>query len=329
MEPKFFLFTRTLSLAKAIVHCTLQGVFIPLLSTFWVSKRNDSKWFKGYVLYINFLALLQTSVEVLQAFYAMESAASIQGFFIYRCWRIFKQRLLPIAPFLILCVGGMISGIMVAAYLWEHGSTYQSQITTAVWIFSSFVLDLSMTTTTVVFLYRSHTGLREHENVFNTIWQVTWASATPPLLIMVVPIVDKYIAPTPTHAATFFALGISGKFFVLSLMLNLVGRGYIREKLELAVKQSHSLNVSPEISAPVFIPGDSDLELETRHSVRNAALVQGPDLAEEPFVIGYHNSVASKIFKPARDGDFNSQASVCERSTSSIYPPMSMSTARV
>ncbi|KAG8739329.1 hypothetical protein FRC12_016361 [Ceratobasidium sp. 428] len=94
-----------------------------------------------------------------------------------------------------------------------------------------------MTITSVVYLLRSRTGLSEHDGIFNAVWQVIWASAAPPLLIMTVPVVAQFLNLGPWHPAILVPAGMSGKLFLLSLMISVLGRGYIREKLSIQSAQ--------------------------------------------------------------------------------------------
>jgi hypothetical protein len=132
----------------------LSGVLIPLLIHFLSSPRDDRKWFKIYVIYVNILALVQTGVHLYDGLsvagsqsihpavsatrqvttlysYTLKSikalalspilttilGASVQLFFIFRCWRIFQQRLLFIMPFLALWVSALIPGILLVRHI--------------------------------------------------------------------------------------------------------------------------------------------------------------------------------------------------------------------
>ncbi|KAG9116363.1 hypothetical protein FRC07_007458 [Ceratobasidium sp. 392] len=139
-----------------------------------------------------------------------------------------------------------------------------------------FLLDFSTTTTTIVYLYRSYAGLDEynHKDVFNTIWQVIWASAAPPLIITFIPLVNQFIAHSVTNPLTIFPITLTGKFFLLSLMISLVGRGYIREKFDQLARSTTRQDATvehTERAAPTFLPESPVVyELEAiRHSLNH------------------------------------------------------------
>ncbi|KAG8737505.1 hypothetical protein FRC11_001995, partial [Ceratobasidium sp. 423] len=69
-------------------------------------------------------------------------------------------------------------------------------------------------------------------------------SAAPPLILMFIAIVDGYMTELPSHPSLIVAVDIAGKFFVLSVMINLCGRNLIQEKLSQSAKaqSGHSRN---------------------------------------------------------------------------------------
>ncbi|KAG8687627.1 hypothetical protein FRC08_011881 [Ceratobasidium sp. 394] len=258
-----------LVVAATLVHCTLQGVLVPLLVSFLNSGRDQNKWFRGYVVFINLTSLAETIIHIVPIYDTLHQilpslslisgpqiltnilGASVQGFFIYRCWRIFQRRILPIVPFLVLHLTSIITGTIVVLYLALGVTTITARlhrVTFGIWVFSLFLLDLSTTTTTMVYLYRSFAGFSEYnqKGVFNTVWQVIWASAAPPLLIMVIPMISQFAASSLTNPWTVFPIATTGKFFVLSLMISLVGRGYIRDKFDQLARDTDSRDVTVE-----------------------------------------------------------------------------------
>ncbi|KAG8733260.1 hypothetical protein FRC11_007600, partial [Ceratobasidium sp. 423] len=92
--------------------------------------------------------------------------------------------------------------------------------------------DLFVTTTSIIFIYRTRTGLREHDGIFSTIWQIIWASATPPFILLFISLVNGYILKSGSQTLTVIAGGVNAKFCNLSLMINLIGQGHIRRKFE-------------------------------------------------------------------------------------------------
>ncbi|KAG9118670.1 hypothetical protein FRC07_006704 [Ceratobasidium sp. 392] len=175
-------------------------------------------------------------------------------------------------------------GATPSTYYRSNADSTKRRVTAAIWVFSMFLLDFSTTTTTIVYLYRSYAGLDEcnHKDVFNTIWQVIWlscrivssrkASAAPPLIITFIPLVNQFIAHSVTNPLTIFPITLTGKFFLLSLMISLVGRGYIREKFDQLARSTTRQDATvehTERTAPTFPPETPVVyELEAiRHSL--------------------------------------------------------------
>ncbi|KAJ1310795.1 hypothetical protein OPQ81_009315 [Rhizoctonia solani] len=283
-----------------MVHWMIQGVLIPLLISFLTSPRlkNDKKLFTAYIIYINGLTFMQTIVQLYDILDYLDSrapssrpavliltpvlnvtlGASVQLFFIFRCWRIYKQRVLFVLPLLALWLTGFIPGLFLGYYLVESlkKSTLEpASIALAVWIFSSFVLELCVTITTVVYLFRTRTGLPEHNNVFKTVWQVTWVSAALPPILMVIVIINGYIVNNLGHPVTAVTVDMTGKAYALSLMLSIVGRGYIRAQLDNSIPKS---GVAPVLTVMDNVPPisvtreeSSAYELESRGPAMNGA----------------------------------------------------------
>ncbi|KAG9078634.1 hypothetical protein FRC06_008269 [Ceratobasidium sp. 370] len=138
------------------------------------------------------------------------------------------------------------------------------------WILSSFLLDLCMTTTTMIYLYRSRTGLGEHDSAFGAIWQITWASAAPPLILMIAVIVVARGTVEDSGLVAYWR-----KFFVLSLMISVVGRGYIRQKLDGLSKRDTVLPNTTGVDGPMFVPGVS-IKVETTRTFASSQVSTNP-----------------------------------------------------
>ncbi|CAE6410334.1 unnamed protein product [Rhizoctonia solani] len=275
LEPRYLLLL-------VVAQCVVQGSLIPMLATFLSSKSASKRptTFKIYVILINALSFTQTVIAVLQGFDMMDTApprqtlvsvymyltgvicASVQAFFIHRCWIIFGKRVLPIIPFLVLLSASLVSGIMVVvcgSAVMGSKLVPNKDLALAVCVASSFILDLFTTTTTIVFLYRTRTGLSEHDSLFSAIWQVMWASAAPPLIVMSITLFNGYIIPGGPLPLTIFSSGINAKVFTLSLMISLLGQSHIRRRLagshpSQLPNVDSSRNTMGVISEPVFAP---------------------------------------------------------------------------
>ncbi|KAG9102182.1 hypothetical protein FS749_013385 [Ceratobasidium sp. UAMH 11750] len=125
------------------------------------------------------------------------------------------------------------------------------------------------------------------KGVFNTVWQVIWASATPPLAITIIPMINQFVASSPVDPLTIFPIAMTGKFFVLSLMISLVGRGYIRESFDqlardtdprdLAVEHAEWVTPVPPHESPVVYELDA-IRQSISHPPRGAATLGASQL---------------------------------------------------
>ncbi|CAE7058073.1 unnamed protein product [Rhizoctonia solani] len=268
----------------AILEGVTQGVLLPLLVNFLASKRGHHPWFKLYVVFVNALSLVHTILRIVEAFSAMDAtqrllplelgsifltcsvAAFTQAFYIYRCWRIFNRRTLFIVPYLVGLATALASGASIVA---------------TIWIFSAFTLDLSLTLTMVIYLYRLRADHGDQDNVFLTVWHVVWASASPPLALMAMVIFDVYILPG-TLVPSLLVAALTEKFLLISLMIALMGQGYVRRQLDRprrTVPTSLALSQGPlELaSRPVFAPGVSSIVNGHTPSMKNSRVMSGYD----------------------------------------------------
>ncbi|CAE6530455.1 unnamed protein product [Rhizoctonia solani] len=73
---------------------------------------------------------------------------------------------------------------------------------------------------------------RALECVFGSLDSPT--SAAPPLILMVIGIIDGYLIKGSPNPAFIIAVDITGKFFLLSVMINLCGRNLVQEEFNLS-----------------------------------------------------------------------------------------------
>ncbi|CAE6358180.1 unnamed protein product [Rhizoctonia solani] len=190
----------------ALMQSTVQGILIPMLATFITTKSDHRPWFKFYVVFVNVLSLGQTIIHIIQAFDAMNA-------------------------------------------LTERIAT---DISTVIWVISSLLFDLIATSSTVAYLYGVRKELSANRNTLLVVWNVIWASATPPFVLIVIALANGCLGTTTRSSGviSIMAAAMSGnslvisfysnpqthhsiaKSFVLSLMINLVGQGYIRQRFE-------------------------------------------------------------------------------------------------
>ncbi|KAF8757771.1 hypothetical protein RHS01_03590 [Rhizoctonia solani] len=101
------------------------------VSSFKASSVDDKpRWFKVYVLGINTLGLVQTTLAIVQGFTTFGSpppriapvnvsmlltpiiAASVQPYFIHRCWIMLNKRLMPVIILVVLALLALTFGII-------------------------------------------------------------------------------------------------------------------------------------------------------------------------------------------------------------------------
>ncbi|CAE6479025.1 unnamed protein product [Rhizoctonia solani] len=183
-------------------------------------------------------------------------------------------------PLLLLWLVALISPIAMGAFLVQaiaHGRIPGTDISTVIWVVSSLLFDLIATSSTIAYLYRVRKELNANRNTLVVVWNVIWASAVPPFVLIVITLGDGWMRAT---GKSFGAVGaitgaMSAKSFVLSLMINLVGQGYIRQQFERPYPSPPgNLQSSPNQTDRFSVPGTTglaahmtDVELVQRNSL--------------------------------------------------------------
>ncbi|CAE6456338.1 unnamed protein product [Rhizoctonia solani] len=166
----------------ALMQSMVQGILIPMLTTFLATKSDRQPWFRIYVISVNILTLGQTVIHIIQAFDVISASnervvlvamapvltgligAAVQAFFIYRCWRIYHQQILVTIPLLLLWLVSLVSAITMGAFLTQSvghrpdNAIPGTEISTVVWVVSSLLFDLITTSSTAIYLYHVRTG---------------------------------------------------------------------------------------------------------------------------------------------------------------------------
>ncbi|GAB1523484.1 hypothetical protein RhiTH_006634 [Rhizoctonia solani] len=91
-----------------------------------------------------------------------------------------------------------------------------------VWSFSSLAFDAITTLS----------NLNANQGALFVVWQVLWASAAPPLILIFINIIDTYAVSGGGGLIGVIATAMMGKVLVLSLMVNVVGQSRIRQQFE-------------------------------------------------------------------------------------------------
>lgn len=92
-----------------------------------------------------------------------------------------------------------------------------------IWLISSLLFDSITTSSTIIYIYRAGKGSDGTRRILVVVWNVIWASATPPFVLTLIAVIQDLPLVVRTLTTAMIA-----KVFVLSLMINLVGQGYIR-----------------------------------------------------------------------------------------------------
>ncbi|CAE6506838.1 unnamed protein product, partial [Rhizoctonia solani] len=267
-------FEKVVFIQRRVAHfLTLSGILVTLLTNFLASKTDHQVWFKVYIFIVNVLTAGQTVIHVIQAFETIDLTpvhntlvlaapiltgligALVQAFFIHRCWKIYQQRSLATIPLILLWITSLVSAIMIGGYAAQSLTRPPSEATPELNVSSLLaerqeIAQIAATLSVpIVYFFCARKDLNARPSILAIVWQVLWASATPPLVLVIISIVDVYMIPGSPGITGVVAIGmmgtvnniphyaprtyqVIGKVYVLSLMINIVGQGYIRQQFE-------------------------------------------------------------------------------------------------
>ncbi|KAI0068586.1 hypothetical protein BV25DRAFT_1817458 [Artomyces pyxidatus] len=100
------------------------------------------------------------------------------------------------------------------------------------WIVGSLVLDLTVTSILMVWLWKSKTGLGYLDKALKHIIGITWESAAIPFVSMVIAVSLYHTKPARDRHLVMFFILMTGKFYILGLFRTINSRGKLRERMK-------------------------------------------------------------------------------------------------
>ncbi|CAE6458525.1 unnamed protein product [Rhizoctonia solani] len=174
-----------------------------------------------------------SSRQQLSQYYVLDSMTVIvvQAFFAIRAWKVANRNWLIlglIAAFALTAFGG---GIGVKVMFMQVGSTLRAgdvKIPAYVWLFSTVVADLIITTVIMYYLITSRktTGQKATDDVVTRLARVTFESQLPPTLIAIGLAIEYTIQYSSFIAIPFIC--VQAKFYGISLMHTLNSREVLK-----------------------------------------------------------------------------------------------------
>ncbi|KAB5592550.1 hypothetical protein CTheo_4017 [Ceratobasidium theobromae] len=221
------------------MQCTTQGMIISLLVTFLTSPPTPgrSPWFKAYVISVNVLGLVQTIIVILQG-------VDIFG------PRPAREILVVIFHLLTTLIGTFVQAFFLHRCWRIFNKRFWPTAPFLVLLASAFASG----TASVIYAAQGTNSAKK-------------ASAAPPLVLATIIIVNRSIGLGEPAGFTVLAATMTAKVFELSLMISLVGQGYVRKQFQQFYSPSTpNINVSQGAgitSEPVFAHATTNIhELE-------------------------------------------------------------------
>ncbi|KAI0005156.1 hypothetical protein BJV74DRAFT_329486 [Russula compacta] len=251
-------------LIEGILQPLCQGIIFAQAARYWECPLNDTVRMKLYVLTLVGLSLLQTMFTGYKLWYIfiylkhwstspiVWADLFLNGLIctvcevslLRKCWKVTKRRSWVIVPLAFLLITIFIANMYLTVALGvgsKHGSVNDSPLKAQhsflakfsfnYWIFGSLVLDVTITSILMVYLWHSRTGVDNLDKALNHIITVTWGSAAVPSVFQIIA-VSLYNSDSgeSRHLVLFFLL-MTGKFYTLGIMRSLNSRPDLRGRM--------------------------------------------------------------------------------------------------
>ncbi|KAI9513250.1 hypothetical protein F5148DRAFT_285715 [Russula earlei] len=251
-------------LIEGILQSLCQGVIFAQAARYWECPLNDTVRMKSYVMTLVGLSLLQTAFTGYKLWYIfiylrywstspiVWADLFLNGLIctvcevslLRKCWKVTKKRIWVTAPLAFLLVTVFIANVYLTVALGvgskhEGGNdsplkaqhSFLAKFSFNYWIFGSLVLDVTITSILMVYLWHSRTGVDNLDKALKHITAVTWESATVPSVFQVIA-VSMYNSQSgeSRHLVLFFYL-MTGKLYTLGIMRSLNSRPDLRGRM--------------------------------------------------------------------------------------------------
>jgi len=257
-----------------LFQAIMQGLIIEMSWSYFSRARTDHRLIKAIVVFLNVLALFQTCAafydvwatfvvgfgnwvaatsftwpQKLQTVYQATMTAPVQGYYIWRCWKVTKHNwwiTLPLAS--ILCTSWACAVDVTRRVFQIDFSTLAAQMAKAAppasgapppafhipvdsvfvtWLASAAVLDVAITAILLTYLLvsKSKSKFKGLNNVIGRLVFVLWETAIPPCACgLTVCITYLLMLNKSSNNIDLFFQQIMGKLYVTSLLVTLNSR---------------------------------------------------------------------------------------------------------
>ncbi|KDQ52040.1 hypothetical protein JAAARDRAFT_73318 [Jaapia argillacea MUCL 33604] len=219
--------------------------FVSLIAVFQTSLSFYSVWRMCVVHHADWWTMLSMPwSDKLTNMITIWMACPVQAYLIWRCWMLTNKSLFTLLPLSGLLLGYIAISIDFTDTIFHYdyaipppppGESPMANF--SVPIIPSYVmslmfpaiLDVCVTTILLIFLLRAQSSIytREFRRVVRRLIIISWEAALPPCACALVTVV-LYMLECQYSYWSFFAQGVLGKLYVVSLFVTLNGRARLR-----------------------------------------------------------------------------------------------------
>ncbi|KAI0797003.1 hypothetical protein C8Q75DRAFT_221125 [Abortiporus biennis] len=253
--------TTGLIVLQAFFEYLCQGVIFTQAVKFFKRSEEDTIYLRTYVIVLVLLGCLETAISsykvwvvaVFQRHWWTSNlyntnffinaliCTTCEVYLIRRCWKMTKKNIWVLAILSALAIIALIGNISLeveARMSLGMPPQYLDPLRTGcwsfpVWVYASLALEIALTTTLSVALWRSKTGYSYLDKALRNIIGITWESAALPCMCMIVAATLYFVGEksyNARHWDLFFVL-CTAKFYMIGLLRTLNSRVKLREKI--------------------------------------------------------------------------------------------------
>ncbi|KAA1466601.1 hypothetical protein DENSPDRAFT_811748 [Dentipellis sp. KUC8613] len=248
-----------------VLQTLCQGVIFAQALKYWQSPLDDTRRMKIYVVVLVLLSVFQTALSIYKEWLVLVlhkhwstshlswSELFFNGliccvcelFLIRRCWKATQKNIWVGLVLAAIAISTFVANLFLAIAI-AIGSRHQAANNDPLktnryfptvfafnfWIAGSLVLDTTVTSILMVYLWRSKTGLGYLDKALKHIIGITWESAAFPCICMLVAISLYHSKPSKDRNLVLLFILLTGKFYILGLLRTLNSRGKLRAHMK-------------------------------------------------------------------------------------------------
>ncbi|KAI0036057.1 hypothetical protein K488DRAFT_42012 [Vararia minispora EC-137] len=242
-------------LFEGVLQMLCQGVIFAQAVKYYDNPLDDTLRQKVYVFVLVGMSCLQSALSIYKLWHVLIQrhtwsscpidwselffngliCSTCELWLIRRCWKATSRNMWVLACLAFIAVSTAVANVyLVSCLAVEAMATLditQTVFAFSYWILGSLVLDCTVTSILLVWLWKSKTGLNYLDRALKHIIGMTWESALVPCISMVIAVALYHAEKTRQKNLVLLFILITGKLYVLGIFRAINSRPKLRERM--------------------------------------------------------------------------------------------------